>query len=136
MKPLKTLLIIMSLSSLLAWFGSCKSNQSITSVPAAEFRSEIQSHNTQLVDVRTPEEFDESHISGAVNIDVKSADFMPRAMQSLSKERPVYVYCRSGRRSLPGRRNACKERISRCKPQRRHHRVDRQQSARRIGKHN
>lgn len=69
-------------------------------MPAAEFRSEIQSHNTQLVDVRTPEEFDESHISGAVNIDVKSADFMPRAMQSLSKERPVYVYCRSGRRSL------------------------------------
>lgn len=99
----------MSLSSFLAWFGSCKSNQSITSVPAAEFRSEIQSHDTQLVDVRTPEEFDESHISGAVNIDVKSADFLPLAMKSLSKERPVYVYCRSGRRSLQAGEMLAKE---------------------------
>ena len=51
-----------------------------------------------IIDVRTPEEFAQGHLEGAVNLDVEGgefeaglADFDPAAAYS--------VYCRSGRRS-------------------------------------
>lgn len=50
------------------------------------------------VDARTPQEFIEGHIPGAVNIDINSKDFIRQAA-SLDKTSPVAVYCRSGRRS-------------------------------------
>jgi len=49
----------------------------------------------QLVDVRTPEEFAEGHIKGAVNINFKDGDFAQQ-IQSQTKSMAVYVYCRSG----------------------------------------
>ena len=52
----------------------------------------------QLVDVRTPEEFQAGHITDAVMIDFKSADFREK-VKSLKKRKPVAVYCKSGNRS-------------------------------------
>ena len=54
---------------------------------------------TQLVDVRTPEEYAEGHLEGAVNIDVNDSTFLQHATASLEKGRAVAVYCRSGKRS-------------------------------------
>lgn len=50
-----------------------------------------------LVDVRTPEEFAQGHLEGAVNIPVESADFAAQ-VQALGSP-SVQVYCRSGNRS-------------------------------------
>ena len=50
------------------------------------------------VNARTPQEFIDGHIPGAVNIDINSGDFIRQAA-TLDKTRPVEVYCRSGRRS-------------------------------------
>lgn len=48
------------------------------------------------MDVRTPEEFAQGHVPGAVNWPVEAiatwADGVP-------KDKPVYLYCRSGNRS-------------------------------------
>ena len=55
--------------------------------------------NVQLVDVRTPDEFADGHIAGAVNINWFSKEFLQEAESRLDKDRPVMVYCRSGRRS-------------------------------------
>ena len=63
-----------------------------------EFYDFIQSKKVQLVDVRTPEEFNEGHIKGAVNICVTCDGFNSK-VSSLDKSKPVYVYCRSGHRS-------------------------------------
>lgn len=52
----------------------------------------------QLVDVRTPEEFEAGHITDAVMIDFKSADFREQ-VKALKKRKPVAVYCKSGNRS-------------------------------------
>ncbi len=57
-----------------------------------------QSKFPQLVDVRTPQEYEAGHLKDAVNIDVKGADFRT-AIEKLDKSRPVFVYCRSGVRS-------------------------------------
>ena len=51
-----------------------------------------------VVDVRTPGEFAEGHLDGAVNIDVQATDFAARAAE-LPVDAPVVVYCRSGNRS-------------------------------------
>ena len=65
---------------------------------AADFKSNIDSVKVQLIDVRTPEEFNEGHIKNALNIDFYESDFLTQ-MNKLDKSKPVYVYCRSGGRS-------------------------------------
>ena len=72
---------------------------SFATLGVEEFQSFIADDNVQLVDVRELEEFDEGHVVGAVLIDVNESDFMEKAMATLDKQRPVAVYCRSGRRS-------------------------------------
>lgn len=52
----------------------------------------------QLVDVRTTEEFLESHLKGAQNICVTRSDFKEK-IKTLDKEKPVYLYCKIGGRS-------------------------------------
>ena len=51
----------------------------------------------RLVDVRSQEEFDSSHLPGAINIPVSELD---RRLGELGpKDQPIVVYCRSGARS-------------------------------------
>ena len=53
----------------------------------------------KIIDVRTPEEYDQGHIPGAQNINVRSETFV-NEIQELSKSDTLLVYCRSGSRSL------------------------------------
>ena len=69
------------------------------SVDVAQFERLLIEEKAQLVDVRTPQEFAEEHIPGALNIDVKSENFTNQCVNLLNKKLPVAVYCRSGRRS-------------------------------------
>ena len=51
-----------------------------------------------ILDVRTPEEFDEAHIVGAINVPL--ADIGETAPAELpDKDQLILVYCRSGNRS-------------------------------------
>ena len=52
-----------------------------------------------IIDVRTPEEYEEGHIEGAQNINIKSEAFVTE-IENLSKSDTLLIYCRSGRRSL------------------------------------
>lgn len=64
-----------------------------------DFKYSILQKNVQLIDVRTPKEYRSGHISKAVNIDVfQQSSFRP-AVEKLDKNKPVYLYCRSGNRS-------------------------------------
>jgi len=51
-----------------------------------------------ILDVRTPEEFAEGHISGAVNVNLVAPDF-ERRLGALDRGKTYLVYCRSGNRS-------------------------------------
>lgn len=52
----------------------------------------------KILDVRTPQEFAQGHIAGAVNIDVTASDFLDR-VKALPRDGEYLVYCRSGTRS-------------------------------------
>ncbi len=80
--------------------SNAQSGVTVKDVHTDEFATIISdTSKTQLVDVRTPEEYAEGHLEGAVNIDVNDSTFLQHATASLEKGRAVAVYCRSGKRS-------------------------------------
>ena len=83
---------------LFAFVLSGCSQQDFVSQGNEDFAKTISKKSTQLVDVRTPQEYEAGHIPGALNIDVKSSDFDTQVAK-LNKKKPVAVYCRSGVRS-------------------------------------
>ncbi|MCO6475600.1 MAG: rhodanese-like domain-containing protein [Phaeodactylibacter sp.] len=76
-------------------------------LPAKAYKAKMDElgENLQLIDVRTPKEYSEGHIEGAVNIDFYDEGFRQQLEQKLDKDNPVMLYCRSGRRSA----NAAKQ---------------------------
>lgn len=72
----------------------------VKNVNARTFQKDISKKGSVTVDVRTPAEFAEGHIEDAININVAAPDFVELAEKELPKDKTIYVYCRSGRRSL------------------------------------
>ena len=88
--------LIMALS-LLGLF-SCKAGY--TNLDLDQFASKVEAYPPVcLVDVRTPEEFSEGHIMGAVNYDWYDSLFVDNISAAYDKSAPLYVYCRSGKRA-------------------------------------
>jgi rhodanese-related sulfurtransferase len=65
----------------------------------AEIRAML-ARGAHFVDVRTPMEFWQGAVDGAVNLPLQS---LQRAREVLDPNRPVLVYCRSGSRSAYAR---------------------------------
>ncbi len=63
-----------------------------------EFEQVIAEPDVQLVDVRTPEEFERGHIVGAMNINWKNDSFADDAA-ILERSKTIAIYCKAGRRS-------------------------------------
>lgn len=55
-------------------------------------------HDFSIIDVRTPREFAEGHIEGAVLIDYQAPDFREK-INALDRAKTYLVYCRTGNRS-------------------------------------
>ena len=65
-----------------------------------QFAQLIKDTTVVLLDVRTPEEFAQECIEGALNINVKDSLFMANVQAVIPAGAKVAVYCRSGRRSM------------------------------------
>jgi len=92
---------IMSLLLMLLTIISCGSSSSskVNNVDAKAFQQSIQKEaGAILLDVRTPDEFNQGHIEGAVNINFNDKNFGSQVM-ALDKTKPILVYCLSGGRS-------------------------------------
>lgn len=88
--------------------GSC-GGQTYENAAPEQFSGLLNSAGIQLIDVRTAQEFAESHLEGAINLDIQQAGFLRQAAGRIDKERPVAVYCRSGRRSAQAAGQLAKE---------------------------
>ena len=98
MKHYRVLAIGFALATLIG--TSCKSEvKEGATLPPVEFQQKVSEvGTTQLVDVRTPEEFNAGHIEGAKNFNIDDAAFESQ-VATLDKTKPVLVYCKAGGRS-------------------------------------
>ena len=100
---MKQIFIFLFLATILV---SCNSKTSDTSsvsgkveeVDAATFKHLMASGNGIVLDVRTPEEVAQGIIPDAYVIDIYQSGFEEK-LQSLPKDKEVYVYCAVGGRS-------------------------------------
>ena len=69
-------------------------------VAATEFKVQLEKlgDSANLVDVRTPEEFAQGAIEGAININFRDSNF-EKEIGKLDREKPIMVYCQAGSRS-------------------------------------
>ena len=70
--------------------------QHVSATEAAE--SIRQQSDIVILDVRTPEEFQQGHLEGAINIDFHAADFQDQ-IRALSPRKTYLLHCRTGNRS-------------------------------------
>ncbi len=92
-------LAIMSLfSTIMGLFGCTAQSSKFVTVDVEEFAKVIADSAVVRLDVRTPQEYAEGHIEGAINIDVLSDGFADEASK-LPTDRTIALYCRSGNRS-------------------------------------
>ena len=82
----KILLIILIIICIIG----CKSQKKLTKLEEI-----INKNNYVIIDVRTKEEYEESHIKGAINIPYDQIDEKTK----LDKKKDILVYCKSGVRS-------------------------------------
>jgi rhodanese-related sulfurtransferase/rubrerythrin len=74
----------------------------IQNMSASDFAAYTSSHREReyaLLDVREPEEYEQEHIPGALNLPLSELE---QRLEDIPSDRELVVYCRSGRRSLAG----------------------------------
>ena len=80
---------------------SCKSGsaQEIVSIDRQYMMKEVIGKEVQLIDVRSQTEYNAGHIDDAVNINIKNRKRFLKQIETLDKDKPVYLYCKAGVRS-------------------------------------
>lgn len=69
-------------------------------LPVEEYAKAIATDTTAFIlDVRTPEEYAEGHIEGAMLMNVLEEETFASGIDTLKSDHTYYIYCRSGRRS-------------------------------------
>jgi len=90
------------LSASFFFFCQCSNSQNgakKVSLSANEFSVKLTAMpEAQLIDVRTPKEYELGHLQNALNIDWNGSEFETQ-VSKLDKAKPVFVYCLSGGRS-------------------------------------
>ncbi|MCL6294306.1 rhodanese-like domain-containing protein [Jejuia spongiicola] len=97
MKKIVIFLVLLVVATIIvSYYKKTKSDAKVVS--AEDLQPLLQLDNVQLIDVRTPKEFKGGHIENAQNINFLSPDFT-ESIKKLDKNKPLIVYCRSGKRS-------------------------------------
>ncbi|ENM5813057.1 rhodanese-like domain-containing protein [Vibrio mimicus] len=79
------------LALLTAWFST-----GVVASERAEIAWQMVNDGALLIDVRTAEEYAQGHLDDALNWPLSEVE---TAFQSVEKDSPIVVYCRSGNRS-------------------------------------
>ncbi len=90
-------LIILLGTGGLIFISQTKSNDSPAVVMSIQTILKDVSKGGQLIDVRTAKEYAVSHIENATNLPLQ--DIQSNKIPAISKDKPIYLYCRTGNRS-------------------------------------
>jgi len=95
---MKTKILIPVLLLFLSTFAALEA-QTKKEVNSKQANTMLQKDSKLFVlDVRTPEEFKEGHIKGAINIDIRQEDAFSK-IDKLNRNAKYLVYCRTNHRS-------------------------------------
>lgn len=99
MRKLLVATFLLATVALLGSFYYPAEAESFPSVKATPFLLEkVKADEWLLIDVRTPEEYEQGHIPGAINMPHKEIDGFVEQLND-AKNKPIIIYCRSGRRA-------------------------------------
>jgi len=90
-----TILIVFVLISSLTFAQEVKS----VILNATNYEEQVVGKDLQLIDLRTPKEYKAGFIDDAINIDYYDQGNFKKSFEKLDKNKPLYIYCRSGNRS-------------------------------------
>lgn len=99
MKTRKITPILLILFIIYGLTSHCDQPEKVVRVVDYEFMKALATTTPQLLDVRTNKEFQDGHIEGAVNIDVRQEGLLESHALKMDKTLPVYLYCYGGGRS-------------------------------------
>jgi rhodanese-related sulfurtransferase len=89
----------MKLLTALFVFVHLSLNAQNTVLNPADFDKGMKSQKVQVLDVRTPGEFNQAHLANALQADWLNAKEFQERTKYLDSSLPVYVYCQAGVRS-------------------------------------
>jgi len=96
---MKKITIVLSLLFAMTLINCENEAQSeIKVISPEEMQNLLELEDVQIVDVRTPEEYQDGFIQNSQNIDFNSPSF-DEDITKLDKTKPVILYCKSGGRS-------------------------------------
>lgn len=102
---MKHVLFIIAIMISLTNLTGCAKDGDYQTVSVPQFKEMLQADSSAYVlDVRTPEEYAEGHITDAHNLDWLNQTAFRAGAPELPHDRTIYVYCRSGRRSAEAAR--------------------------------
>ncbi|WP_179333219.1 rhodanese-like domain-containing protein [Winogradskyella costae] len=90
--------LLLTLGVSTSCIDSSSADAEIKLITAQEMQSILELEEVQLIDVRTPKEYEGGYIANAQNIDFMSPTFDDDIIK-LDKDKPVILYCQSGGRS-------------------------------------
>ncbi len=96
---MKNSIALIGIFSMLLAAGAVYAKVSFQNVDVHRAAELAQSKKVVILDVRTPAEFNQGHLKGARLIPVQDLEDRLDELAHL-KDRPILVYCRSGRRSV------------------------------------
>ena len=100
MNKILLIVLLIVVVAMAAWAFNQGKDDGFTTVGVDEFERTIaDTTGVQLLDVRAQDEYDEGHLPGAYLINMRDSDFLEQVETQLVKEKPIAIYCRSGRRS-------------------------------------
>lgn len=82
------------------FFMNCKTQDEVSSISTIELEALLEYDNIQLLDIRTPEEIKLGFIDKAKFANFFDDDFVQQVSTKFNIEKPIYIYCRSGNRSV------------------------------------
>ena len=80
-----------------SWQKAGKEVDTNENVTADEFSDRLSRQELEVIDVRKPSEFAAEHVEGSKNL---ALDFINDHMADFDKEKPLYLYCAGGYRSM------------------------------------
>ncbi len=94
-----TVLVLLSILCLASFAGG---KQTITNISVesadATIKKNLKNRQFQILDIRTPKEFQYGHLKGALLVDFYGKNFIQQ-MNKLEKDKTYLIYCHSGART-------------------------------------